>query len=843
MNLRGVKMLMVLTLVAAFITGCPTPGVVSVSPLSATLEVAQSLTLVATSTDPADAPFTWTNANPAVATISATSGLSVTVTAVAPGVTTIAVMGSKGGGVATTTISVPTTPAEPEATELTVTPSSAVLETAQVLTLTAASTNPADTFSWTQSNAAAVGLGATTGASVEITALAAGVSVITATGSASGTTATAAISVLTAGGEIGTTPLVPAGLVINVTDVVSPADNRPVVTFTALNNRGDVVPLVELSEARFIIAHLDETPAAGNSAYYISYIKNAAAQATYDGAGLAGLTDNGDGTYSFKFKTALPASYSMTASHAIGAQMVRKSALDGVSYPFNVDYEFRPDGNPVTVTRDLTTTATCNSCHTRLGLHGGNRREVRLCILCHNPGVVDPDTGNSVDMKVMVHKIHMGESLPSVEAGTPYQIIGFQGSVHDYSTVALPQDIRNCAMCHVTDTKAADTQANYRTKPTQAACGSCHDLVWFGDPSATPAGFENHPLDFNQPDDSMCAVCHTATAPGVSPIDAAHLTVAELPENPGLDLHITNIATNPVDGTLTIDFAAKDGAGNPITDLTPIARVGAIVAWPSPEYTTYANETIQRPGRPSTGTLVSPTSPTGEYQYIFAAKLPLDAGLSFGVAMTGRQDFTVVVDSSTTPPTTETHEQGLSDNSLTFFTVDGSDPQPRREVVDDALCAKCHGETIRGHGGSRLGVGVCVMCHNPGLGEFNFKDMLHKWHTGEELSRPFSADEELSATVAEVRFPGLRQQCSICHGSHDVSVPLAPEALPTILETETGETTVLPERAACTTCHDSLMVDIHAVINGDAAQGVETCAVCHGAGKDVDVAKVHALAP
>ena len=73
--------------------------------------------------------------------------------------------------------------------------------------------------------------------------------------------------------------------------------------------------------------------------------------------------------------------------------------------------------------------------------------------MCHNPGgngiqTVDPDTGNSIDFEVMIHKIHMGSSLPSVIAGTPYQIIGFQQSVNDFSSVVFPADTRNCRMCH-----------------------------------------------------------------------------------------------------------------------------------------------------------------------------------------------------------------------------------------------------------------------------------------------------------------------------------------------------------------------------------------------------------
>ena len=51
------------------------------------------------------------------------------------------------------------------------------------------------------------------------------------------------------------------------------------------------------------------------------------------------------------------------------------------------------------------------------------------------PQTADPDTGNTVDMKVFIHKIHMGSQLPSVKAGKPYQVIGFNQGVSDWSTV------------------------------------------------------------------------------------------------------------------------------------------------------------------------------------------------------------------------------------------------------------------------------------------------------------------------------------------------------------------------------------------------------------------------
>ena len=50
-----------------------------------------------------------------------------------------------------------------------------------------------------------------------------------------------------------------------------------------------------------------------------------------------------------------------------------------------------------------------------------------------------------------------------------------------------------------------------------------------------------------------------------------------------------------------------------------------------------------------------------------------------------------------------------------------------------------------------------------------------------------------------------------------------------------------PEAAACTTCHDGLMAQIHAMLNGDNDSGVETCALCHGEGTAFDVEAVHAF--
>ncbi|MCX6630324.1 MAG: hypothetical protein NTW28_22120 [Candidatus Solibacter sp.] len=102
----------------------------------------------------------------------------------------------------------------------------------------------------------------------------------------------------------------------------------------------------------------------------------------------------------------------------------------------------------------------CQGCHDdkvhgnttvpRLSLHGGNRtEEPGLCVMCHNPNQTDAayrssGAEESVDFKRLVHGIHAGGFRRS-----PLVIIGFQGSVNDFSGVRFPATLSNCVMCHI----------------------------------------------------------------------------------------------------------------------------------------------------------------------------------------------------------------------------------------------------------------------------------------------------------------------------------------------------------------------------------------------------------
>ncbi|HEV8041451.1 MAG TPA: OmcA/MtrC family decaheme c-type cytochrome, partial [Bryobacteraceae bacterium] len=224
----------------------------------------------------------------------------------------------------------------------------------------------------------------------------------------------------------------------------------------------------------------------------------------------------GAGQYSYTFKAKAPAGFDATATTTVAVDGNRDlTAFSLSTYYAGATFNFVPNGSPVTVTRDVIRTQSCNTCHDQLAFHGGYAHGMEMCVLCHQPQNADPSTGNSLDLKVMAHKIHMGSQLPSVVGtkttpGVPYQIVGFGNSVNDFSTVVDPSDPRRCEVCHSQSTGAAQATA-FMTTPSRAACGACHDDVNF----ATGA---NHPGGF-QPDDNECHNCHIPQ--GELPFDAS----------------------------------------------------------------------------------------------------------------------------------------------------------------------------------------------------------------------------------------------------------------------------------------------------------------------------------
>src|ERR1035437_4208765 len=563
---------------------------------------------------------------------------------------------------------------------------------------------------------------------------------------------------------------------------------------------------------------------------YVSYTTSVAAatlnknpsqtQAANDSGGT--FTANAVGAYTYTFKTKAPATFDATVTNAIGVSAQRNLAefgtFDEWSETSNDVFSFVPNGNPVTVTRSVVTTDACNQCHDPLIGHGGSRLKGELCIMCHQPQTINPDTLLTQDMKGLIHKIHMGSSLPSVKAGTPYRI-WHRGAWSDFTTVVFPQDVRNCSTCHAKPAAQAD---NWKTNPSAAPCGSCHDDVNF------PTG-ANH-LNLAQPDDNQCKNCHTPNY--VSDFDAsvpgAHLIPANSTAVPGLVTKVIQV-TGTTPGTApTVTFSVTTKAGVPV-DISKITSIRVVLSGPNTDYNTGpgAIRVSETPPATTPGT-------NGVYIYPMTNKIPAGAVGSYTVSIEASNTVTLLPG---TVISTTAVDAALPVEF--YFTVDKSPVVARRQVVSTAKCDACHMNLGFAHGGPRAATTECVICHDPALTDgtsgdsVNLAWQIHSIHRGENLANPYVLG---TTNYQEVRFPGDLRDCTACHlaGTYlpenigAKALVASPGAFPKPRP---------PTSAAGQGCHDDVATASHALANTTVLG--ESCDACHKAGEEFSVDRVH----
>jgi OmcA/MtrC family decaheme c-type cytochrome len=626
------------------------------------------------------------------------------------------------------------------------------------------------------------------------------------------------------------------GLVIKITSASVAEDGTIQARFTLTDPKGlpldrDGITTPGSISTRFVVSWIPN-----NARQYISYITrtvtssitgNSAIQATYDSGGT--FTMNADGDYTYTFKNKAPSGYDRTATHSIGVWAARDLSefdLDGIANYDSDVFTFVPSGAPVTVTRDVVRTQSCNKCHDPLSAHD-EREGVELCVLCHNPQSGDPDTNNTIDMVQMMHKIHMGSQLPSVEAGGKYHIIGYGGSDHDYSTVVFPADPRRCTTCHEQDTGAAQATA-YLMRPSRAACGSCHDNVNF-------ATGENH-LGLPQPTDNLCANCHTPD--GELEFDASITGAHVIPEFsqqlPGTVFEINSVS-GAAGGNPTVTFTVKDGAGNPITDISRM-RLQLVLAGPTTDYASSVSEDVSKA-----------SGSGGVYTYTFNYTIPADARGTYAVGIEGYRSVTINSDT-----VNEQTVRNAGINQVAYFSVDGSAVMPRRTTVSIDKCNSCH-SFLSLHGGNRNRIEQCVLCHNANATDEETRPaaqspaqtiqlayMIHRIHTGEESTREYTIYGYRGSVndFTEVRYPGDRRNCNACHVNDAQQLPL-PDGLLDVTSPRGLLNPMGPATAACTGCHTTTADASHALSNTTTLLG-EACAACHSTSNEFGISKVHA---
>lgn len=551
-------------------------------------------------------------------------------------------------------------------------------------------------------------------------------------------------------------------------------------------------------------------------------------QAGMDSGGT--YTKNAEGDYTYTFKTKAPATFDATATHSIAAQAVRDLSefieRDEWADASNDVYTFVPDGSKVKNTREVASTKACNQCHDPLAAHGGGRLLVEFCIMCHTPQTINPDTNLTQDMPVLIHKIHMGKNLPSVKAGQPYRI-WHRGAWSDFSNVGFPSgvdELKTCEVCH----KDAPQAVNHMSNPSRAACGACHDDVDF----ASGKGHVNLP----QVSDNNCATCHLPKTDGEfdASVKGAHVVQTRSQQLPGVVFNISRVDNAKPGQKPQVVFTVRDSQGN-LLDISKMTRLNLVLAGPTTDYDGYVAEDPRK--APISG---------GEYVYTFSAALPQTAKGSFAVGIEGYNN--VVLNPGTVLQATV---RDLGMNKVLYFPVTDAKAVARRKVVSDEKCNSCH-ERLFFHGGNRQTVEQCLLCHSPNVTDIsqrktgdtpesvNFKTMIHKIHTGEELSRDFTVmgHNQSVNNYNEIAYVGDRRDCEQCHLPNTWNLPL-PET--TIAQTSPRDyiTNMGPTTGACLSCHTTKAAAAHAALQTSPTLG-ESCSACHGPDSEAAVKKVHA---
>ncbi|MGI9246787.1 MAG: OmcA/MtrC family decaheme c-type cytochrome, partial [Steroidobacteraceae bacterium] len=681
------------------------------------------------------------------------------------------------------------------------------------------------------------------------------------------------------------------GIVPDISSVTVPADSgKPVVQFKVTDAEGRALTGLVPANVGFALARL-VTDAAGllrwetltqrvEEAGTGSWPGTGSAQQGTTESGTVGvLVDNGDGSYTYTFGTDIR---SLT-DRPYDANLVHRIGMEIRNYPAavslvasNSPYTFKPGtGEQVAQSgREIVDDDTCETCHDKLEFHGGVRTDTQYCVVCHNPSSTDAQSRNTVDMTVMIHRIHAGAELPSVQAGTPYQIWGFRNELTDFSDIEFPADVRDCRTCHEEGDEDTPQASNWRTQPSIRGCGSCHDDVNF------QTGLHHRGIVAT---DADCSTCHGPNTTFNLSADKVHFVpqrqaarqfayelVAVTNTGPGQTPRVTFRVNNPSnDSVWNIQSAApftQCGGGN--------SRLSIDIGWSKrPDYTTV-------------GSGLTPAQP-----------IQLNPLTACGGASTANGDGSFTVTSTTPIPATATgtaivaiegHPAVDADGDGTvdripvrnvhrFAGITDATAQPRRDVVDIRRCDQCHG-VLSLHGNNRTDdIQVCATCHNPNATDvgrrvagsecvnelgtddapIDLKYMIHAIHAGNIDVCGFG---NTANRFGDVSYPGQLNNCEGCHLPNTYyPVDATPETgvLPTTFDAGADVTSladdraVTPNSAVCSACHASPAARAHMDQNGgsfDAAKTatgrlasgtIETCGLCHGSGRVADVKQVH----
>ena len=515
------------------------------------------------------------------------------------------------------------------------------------------------------------------------------------------------------------------------------------------------------------------------------------------------LVYNADGYYTYTFSTDIKdvsktngVVFEPNRTHRVAIQLSYLNAA-GETVKVNPYFDFTVDANGKSIavidpskTRKMTDVASCNGCHDKLGLHGGGRVDTQFCVMCHNPGTTDPNSGNVLTLANMVHKIHAGRLLSSQLA------VGgenFTVRTADFSEVGFPQDLRNCSKCHSGANASTPQGDNWKTQPSRAACLSCHasniGSTWNGVHAGVAISLNGAGSLATSLTDVQCADCHgvdsvvsaekvhlnqiqtnaakykmnieSVTFNDTSDHKTRSVTVKYFLSDPTNANTAYNLVTSDCTGTTTVTCANTTKFGNLrfyLAYQNMVAQSDTV-----PEYSAYNN------GGSSANAYAYKGSNDGGNHYTVNIPVPDDSAIAVAkgtarVISIGQVVEHKLAPASGTNPRPEAVPTVLVNtgvqHTFTELALTGT-LQPRRTIVASEKCNVCHGllGTTSGsntlpnafHSGGRNTVEACVVCHDAnrmsstimtnGLAlneSYQFKRMIHGIHGNSKRTYPFT---------------------------------------------------------------------------------------------------------
>jgi len=276
--------------------------------------------------------------------------------------------------------------------------------------------------------------------------------------------------------------------------------------------------------------------------------------ATYVQATIANNTlvavDAADGVFQFTIPVSAAVPANATGSYSVGIEAYwsptcGNATCEAGENSHSCAADCGPPGTPVTASvprfavlsptfafavtgavqarRTIVDATKCNGCHNDLSFHGGGRKNPNYCVFCHNPTNANDErisrfegstvVAESVDFRVMIHKIHMGDRLtqPYALGGNPTPTAqNPAGTMVSFNDLHYPRSAAECTACHTTTNFTLPLPASYL--PSTLVELTCSEPL--GDDADQLCGpsYWNVTNTFQlQPQTAACTSCHDAT--------------------------------------------------------------------------------------------------------------------------------------------------------------------------------------------------------------------------------------------------------------------------------------------------------------------------------------------